>query len=165
MYSAKRYFFDAFLTFFIEGNVDYRIGIATTSISEPPPPDGINCTQNDVDAIPGAGDLVNDQVIDINTPNASQVFSELVNVGVCGSGSEMGLEAAINVLDNTANPFLREDAYLSVIFVSDEQDFSPLGVNNYVNRMRAVKDSTARNVFNASSLVVQDINVHFRLVD
>ena len=43
-----------------------------------------------------------------------------------------------------------------MIFVSDEQDASPLGVNNYINRMRAVKDSTARDVFNASSLVVQD---------
>jgi len=45
-----------------------------------------------------------------------------------------------------------------VIFVSDEQDTSPLPVNQYINSMRAIKDETARDVFNASSLVVTDIN-------
>ena len=51
---------------------------------------------------------------------------------------------------------LREEAYLSVIFVSDEEDASPLPVNDYINEMRAVKDPTARQVYNASSLVVTD---------
>ena len=153
--------FDAFLTFFLEGNVDYRIGITTTTVTEPPEPDNVNCFQSDVDAIPSQGELVNNQVIDINTPNASQIFSDLVRVGVCGSGFEMGLESAVNVLENESSNLLREDAYLSVVFVSDEQDASPFGVSNYINRMRAVKDSTARDVFNASSLVVQDVAISF----
>ena len=147
--------FDAFLTFFIEGNVDYRIGVATTTVSEPPPPNEY-CSQSDVDSVPTAGALMDNVVIDSTTENGSAIFSDLVNVGICGSGYEMGLEGALQVLENPNNSLLREEAYLSVIFVSDEQDASPLGVNNYINRMRAVKDSTARDVFNASSLVVQD---------
>jgi hypothetical protein len=149
--------FDAFLTFFVEGNVDYRIGVATTTVGEPPPADGEWCTQNDVDAIPPGGELMgNNLVIDSTMTNGSELFSELVNVGTCGTGYEMGLEGALQVLENTSNPLLREEAYLSVIFVSDEQDASPLGVNDYINRIRAIKDSTARDAFNASSLVVQD---------
>ena len=149
--------FDAFLTFFVEGNVDYRIGVATTTVSDPPSPDGVYCTQADVDAVPEAGYLVQDTVIDANTSNASEIFSDLVNVGICGTGNEMGLESAKLSLDNVYNGLIREDAYLSVIFISDEQDTSPLGVNSYINNLRAVKDVTARNVFNASALVVQDL--------
>jgi len=149
--------FDAFLTFFIEGNVDYRIGVATTTVGDPPAPDGQVCTQSDIDAVPAGGEMMqNNLVIDSSTTNASGIFADIVNVGTCGSGAEMGLEAAVQVLENPNNPLLREDAYLSVIYVSDEQDASPFGVNDYINRMRAMKDPLARDVFNASSLVVKD---------
>ena len=63
-------------------------------------------------------------VIDSTTENGSAIFSDLVNVGICGSGYEMGLEGALQVLENPNNSLLREEAYLSVIFVSDEQDAS-----------------------------------------
>jgi hypothetical protein len=95
-------------------------------------------------------------VVNVDTPDASQVFSDLVNVGVCGAGIEMGLEAGLHVLENPNAGLLREDAYLSVIYVSDEQDASPMPVNDYINAMRAVKDPVARQVYNASSLVVTD---------
>ena len=148
--------FDSFLTFFVEGNVDYRIGVTTTTAGDPPEADGQLCFQSDINAIPSSGNLVQNQVIDSTTVNASTIFEDLVHVGTCGSGYEMGLESAVNVLENSNNLFLREEAYLSVIFVSDEQDSSPLGVNDYINRMRSVKDRLARDVFNASSLVVED---------
>ena len=150
--------FEAFITFFIEGNVDYRIGVATTSVLEQSA-SGWSCSQSDIDAIPAPGELVGNTIIDSTTENASDIFSEIVNVGTCGSGYEMGLEGAIRVLENPDNALLREEAYLSVIFVSDEQDSSPLGVNSYLNRMRAVKESTVRDIFNASSLIVQDLEL------
>ena len=146
--------FDSFLTYFIEGDVDYQIGVATTTIIAPEPYGG--CTAADIAAVPLAGSLVDNMVVTADTPDASQVFSDLVNVGTCGAGMEMGLEAALQVLENPNAGLLREDAYLSVIFVSDEEDASPLPVNNYINDMRAIKDATAREVYNASSLVVTD---------
>jgi hypothetical protein len=146
--------FDSFLTYFIEGDVDYQIGVATTTVIAPEPYGG--CTASDIAAVPLAGSLVDNMVVTADTPNASQVFSDLVNVGTCGAGMEMGLEAALQVLENPSAGLLREEAYLSVIFVSDEEDASPLPVNNYINDMRAIKDATAREVYNASSLVVTD---------
>ena len=148
--------FDAFLTYFIEGDVDYQIGVTTTTMTEVPAQPEYNCYQSDIDRIPAPGGLVDGRVVNEATEDASSVFSELVNVGTCGSGSEMGLEAALSVLQNPNSELLRPDAYLSVIFVSDEQDASPLPVNDYINAMRSVKDPTARQVYNASSLVVTD---------
>ena len=148
--------FDAFLTYFIEGDVDYQIGVTTTTMVDVDPYPEYGCTQTDVDRIPTPGNLVDGAIVNGDTENASGLFSDLVSVGTCGSGSEMGLEAALRVLENQNSELLREDAYLSVIFVSDEQDASPMPVNDYINAMRAVKDATARQVFNASSLVVTD---------
>lgn len=146
--------FDSFLTYFIEGDVDYQIGVTTTTVTVPDPYG--SCTSSDIAAIPTVGTLVNNTVVNVDTANASQVFSDLVNVGICGSGIEMGLEAGLHVLENPNAGLLRDDAYLSVIYVSDEQDASPMPVNDYINAMRAVKDPVARQVYNASSLVVTD---------
>lgn len=148
--------FDAFLTYFIEGDVDYQIGVTTTTVVDVDAYPEYGCPQSIVDRIPAPGLLVDNAVVTPDTTNASDLFSDLVNVGTCGAGSEMGLEAGLRVLENPISGLLREDAYLSVIFVSDEQDSSPLPVNQYINRMRASKDPTARHVYNASSLVVTD---------
>ena len=82
--------FDSFLTYFIEGDVDYQIGVTTTTVTVPDPYG--SCTSSDIAAIPTVGTLVNNTVVNVDTANASQVFSDLVNVGVCGSGIEMGLK-------------------------------------------------------------------------
>ena len=78
-------------------------------------------------------------------------------VGVCGSGNEMGMESALQIYKNPTM-HLRDSAYLSVIYVSDEQDTSPLGVNDYINSMRVMEDPTKRDVFNASALVINDLS-------
>lgn len=150
--------FDAFLTYFIQGDVDYQIGVTTTTMTEAQVNSAAGCTQTDVNRIPSPGELIDNVIINQDTANASEIFDDIVNVGICGAGTEMGLEAGLKVLENQNSTLLRDEAYLSVIFVSDEEDASPMPVNNYINAMRAVKDATAREVFNASSLVVTDIN-------
>ena len=72
------------------------------------------------------------QIITSETPNPASVFNTIVNVGVTGSPYELGLEAArmaltSPVIDNQNAGFLRDDASLSLIFVSDEEDGSPDG--------------------------------------
>lgn len=156
--------FDSFLTFFIEGNVDYQIGVVTTTVQEveynPLYP---SCTPDMIADIPAAGGLVGGQIITTETPDADSIFSEIVNVGICGDGYEMGLESARLALEAAADGsdnqgFLRDSAFLSVIFVSDEQDGSPLPVNDYLSAFRAVKArSGERADMNASALVVNDI--------
>ncbi|MBU0607005.1 MAG: hypothetical protein KKI08_03925, partial [Armatimonadetes bacterium] len=72
-------------------------------------------------------------------------------------GLEAAYEALTAPLVNTANQdFLREEATLSLIFVSDEEDSSPQPVNDYINAFRDVKGQRSRDVFNASALVVDN---------
>jgi hypothetical protein len=154
--------FNQFITYFIDANVDYHIGVTTTTIETPEYTSLIpSCTQADLDEIPDAGHLAQGLVIDNDTADAASLFQDLVNVGTCGSGFEMGLEAGRVALSPpilaTANTgFLREDASLSIIFVSDEEDNSPQPVNEYINTFFGVKGHRERDVFNASALAVTD---------
>jgi hypothetical protein len=150
--------FDSFLAYFT-GFVDYRIGVVTSTLENPPALGG--CTQAEIDAIPDGGELVGGTWISSEDANGEEIFEELVQVGTCGGGYEMGLETALRALtpplSEGANlDFLRSDAYLSIIFVTDEEDSSPLTTNEYINAFRAVKGGTDRDVFNASALVVTD---------
>ena len=148
--------FENFLEYFT-GYVDYRIGIITSTIENPTAMG--NCTQAEIDAIPDGGELVGGTWISDEDADGAERFAELVQVGTCGGGYEMGLETALLALTppmaNGANEgFLREDAYLSIIFVTDEEDSSPRTTNEYINAFRDLKGVTARDVFNASALVV-----------
>jgi hypothetical protein len=150
--------FSDFLSFFT-GYVDYRIGIVTTTL-EPLDPYG-PCTQADIDAVPSGGELVGGTWISDEDADGDAVFSDMVQVGTCGAGYEMGLETAAMALTpplsdaGGANEgFLRSDAYLSIIFVSDEEDSSPLTTSGYVNTFRSIKGNRSRDIFNASALVV-----------
>ena len=155
--------FDNFLSYLQEGQVDYNIGVLTTSVQVPDAIAGTECTQSVVDQIPAGGNLVGDTIIRDDTPNADEVFSDLVNVGICGNGYEMGLESAYLALTPPLSTeenfdFLRGSAMLSLIFVSDEQDSSPLAVDDYINTFRNVKGLEDRSAMNASALVVNDID-------
>lgn len=64
-------------------------------------------------------------VMDKNTPNLSDVFITNVRLGIQGSGDERALSSMEDTLTYTSNSdFRREDAFLSVIIISDEDDFS-----------------------------------------
>ena len=153
--------FNEFITYFDDANVDYHIGIATTTVELPEPVDV--CTQAVIDQIPAGGYLVEDTVITNETADADQVFANLVSVGTCGNGAERGLESALlavtEPLASSVNAgFLRDEASLSLIFVSDEEDASPRPTADYVNAFYEVKGYTDRDVVNASALVVEDLD-------
>jgi len=147
--------FENFLTFFEEGDVDYHIGVLTTSVAPVYYSPLYACTRNQINSIPAPGELVGGTYITPDTANGDEEFAALVNVGTCGSPAEMGLEAAALSLSGALQTdFLREDAFLSFIFVSDEEDQSPYPVNDYTNAFRDIKSE--RGMFNASALVVTD---------
>lgn len=135
--------FNQFISWFQEADVDYQIGVITTDTERP-----------------DAGRIM-DPIITPETPNAQGEFSRLVNVGIQGSPFEKGLESAsiaLTDLGDTANAgFLRDEASLSIIMVSDEQDSSPLGVNDYINEFYDIKGARNRDIFNASALVAIDL--------
>lgn len=102
--------------------------------------------------------------ITILTPQvagASEIFAENVALGTSGAGIEMGMEAArlalAEPLLSTENAgFLRDDANLSLIFVSDEDDDSARPVDDYLKWWTDLKGPAAYRdhlMFNISAVV------------
>lgn len=83
---------------------DYRIGVTTTDL-------GLG------GALQGSPEVV--------TPETWESFLGNVIVGTNGSGFEQGLASAALALGGPFKKYLREEATLVIIFVSDEDDFSP----------------------------------------
>lgn len=103
-----------------------------------------------VDVAVGADFTLNnhDLYLTRETEGAAEIFAEMVAQGVTGSGIEMGLEAArlalsepLVGLDNAG--FLREEANLSIVVVSDEEDSSPESVADYLNFFADLKGEAA----------------------
>jgi len=110
-------------------------------------------TQNgglDIDVDVAADMTLNNSVTFIRSDmdSASEIFAENVVLGVTGSGIEMGLESARlatsePLLSEDNAGFLREDANLSLIFVSDEDDYSPNSAHTYLRHFTDLKGPEA----------------------
>lgn len=104
------------------------------------------------------------RVINRDTPDKEELFSELVSQGTIGSGIEQGLEGARLVFEEpqfTASNqgFLRDGADLSFLFVSDEQDLSPYSADAYVRYYTDLKGDRAyrdRSIVSVSAVVGKD---------
>ena len=100
-------------------------------------------------------------VITGETEGASEIFAEMVAVGTTGSGIENGLEAAHMafvepMLSGDNAGFIREEANLSFIFVSDEDDSSPYPAAEYQHFFTMLKGEAAfrdHSLFNVSAVV------------
>lgn len=78
------------------------------------------------------------RVMDKNTANLTDVFMINATQGVDGSGDERAFSSFEEVLNSSANAsFRRSDAFLAIIIVSDEDDFSANSIdylaNNYAD--------------------------------
>lgn len=112
--------FDRFLSFLTDAAVDFHIGVTTTDI------------------INDKGRLVNaaghPSVITTETPDPLASFSANVKVdSTAGSALEAGLDAARRTFELKPEGFLRDDAWLFIIFISDEEDDS-FGLPKYFYR-------------------------------
>ena len=133
--------FDSFVEFFDVADVDYHIGVTTTDMTIE------------------RGRLVgNTRVITRDTSNAGQIFGQNVQVGTDGDPIEKGLIAAFSALtepliSNENAGFMRDDALLSIIFVSDEEDSSLGPTSQYINEFRDLKGQRRRDAVNVSALI------------
>jgi hypothetical protein len=148
--------FAAFMSAASAAAVDYHIGVTTT---------GIEASPGGWSVCPGgaeggeAGRLVpanrsGPHIITPATPNPAAVFATNTRVGVC-HWNEQGLEASYRALSdpllhNADDPstalagdgnagFMREEAKLAIIYLSDEEDFSPRSVDFYKTHFLALK--------------------------
>lgn len=108
--------FDAFLDYYRRSGLDWQIGVVSTDMWDD--------TQSG--RLQGAAGFL---WTDPGVPDPTGVFSQMARLGRDGSAKEQGRRAVFNALTeplvSTYNAgFYRPDALLSVIVVSDEQDFS-----------------------------------------
>lgn len=122
----------SFINKFKQTNFDFRIAVTTTeaylSLSKFTG-NSSHSRFRDGTASTGYSGI---KIITPTTPNIESVFDLNIKQGVNGSADERGfesMEAALLNADNRAE-FPRPGAYLSVIFLTDEEDFSWDGTAN-----------------------------------
>lgn len=140
--------FSSFASYLTGQNASWQVGVTSTDI-------GFGGQQ---------GRLVgNPKIITNATPNAGQAFAQNANLGTGGDATEQGLEAARLAItpplvngDNAG--FVRAQAKLFLIFVSDEDDQSPDGnagqsSQYFINAYRNVKGVNNPNLISASAII------------
>lgn len=128
--------FEVFLDQFQGLQVDYQMAVITTDMTD----------SNESGRIQG-------DIITQNTPQSAALNTFLQTVGFGGSGDEKGLEATKSALTapliNTENQgFLRQEASLSVIVISDENDDSSITTSSFVSWFRSLKSDPNMLRFN-----------------
>jgi hypothetical protein len=134
--------FPSFINGFVATNFDFRMAVVTTDAYRGMAPYGSDVTmaqfrdgERDYFPTDGIDDATHSgyYVIDRNTPNINSVFQTNVLQGIYGGADERGfqsMEAALLNSSNRATPFPRAGAFLVVIFLTDEEDFSWDGTGN-----------------------------------
>jgi hypothetical protein len=152
--------FSSFIQYAVAANVDYHLGVTTTSAVAQECAPGFGCFT--VNSKAPAGKLyldtpTNSRFITRSTANPATVFSRMVNVGTDGAGTEQGLETAVMaltppVIANENAGFLRTDANLAVVIISDAGDQSVQPTSYYQNRLVNVKGFNRLSMFTFSTI-------------
>lgn len=152
--------FSSFIQYAVAANVDYQIGVTTTTEAQMECVPGFGCFSNNSKG--WGGKLVVDsptglKYVKPTTPAVSSVFSRLVNVGTDGAGGETALSTAVMALtppvisaENAG--FLRTDANLAVVVISDASDQSTQPVTYYQNLLVNVKGFQRLSYFTFSAI-------------
>jgi len=88
--------------------------------------------------------------IDNTSQNPAGEASAIINnIGTNGSSMEKGLATSLDALlsTNISTNFLRTDAMLVLIYVSDEADHSPFGHQFYINNFNTIKQEELISVY------------------
>lgn len=161
--------FGSFIQYAVSADVDYHLGVTTTTGNEEPvcvPVFG--CVKPTSKA--WGGELYKDTQLGVRyltpaTPNISQVFGRMVNVGTDGSGLEQGLATAVLALtppkvSNENAGFLRTEANLAIVVISDASDQSDQPVSYYQNRLVNVKGFNRLSMFTFSNIGPYDPGIN-----
>ena len=122
--------FSAFINEFIDKNVDFKMAITTTDTSS---------SSKKGAMVSGSDTKLTSARAQANPNQFKTDFKNLVKVGTSGSGSERGLEASEGFMQKYSNSWVRQDAYLAVVIISDEEDQSSKTVSTYTNYLKSFK--------------------------
>ena len=129
--------FNDFIQVFIDYDLDYQVGVITTDVDDPAQ----------------SGNLVGPYVTP-STPDPVGTFVDQIDLGSSGSATEKGFEAmqlALTepLLSGNNAGFMRENAALAAIVVTDEDNSSSQSANSFVNWLEALKPDPALTTFSA----------------
>lgn len=124
--------FSAFIDNFITKDVDFKMAITTTDTSSSWKK-GLMVKYSDK--------KLTSEMAQNDPSGFKSDFRNLVKVGTGGSGHEKGLEASEGFMDRYAKTFLRKDAYLAVVVISDEEDQSSKDVQKYTDYLKTFKST------------------------
>jgi hypothetical protein len=152
--------FNSFIQYAVAANVDYQIGVTTTTEALTECLPGLGCFSNMSKAWGGKLNVDGPtglKFVKPTTPAVSQVFSRLVNVGTNGAGGETPLSTAVMaltppVISNENAGLLRTDANLAVVVISDASDQSTQPVTYYQNLLVNVKGFQRLSYFTFSTI-------------
>lgn len=122
--------FSAFIDEFINKDVDFKMAITTTDTSS---------SSLKGKMVTGSDTKLTSAKAKQNETQFKSDFTSLVKVGTRGSGYEKGLGASEGFMEKYASSFLRNDAYLAVVVVSDEEDQSEKSVKFYTDNLKSYK--------------------------
>lgn len=178
--------FNAFITDFAALGYDYKIAVTVTDawrhlyVSSSTSKrnlvkfkDGISTDTNPANHT-GLFVLTPDTVYPAGYPDLISAFNRHIRQGTNGSGDERGLQSFVEALKNNHNAgFIRTDAHLAIIIISDEEDFSWNGSTNkqeanngagdytnlytiqhYLDELVALK-GTAPDIFSVSAIGIK----------
>jgi hypothetical protein len=111
-------------------NVDFKMGITTTDTSS---------DSKKGKMVTGSDTKLTSAKAAANPNQFMADFKSLVQVGISGSGYEKGLAASEGFMEKYAASFVRPDAYLAVVVLSDEEDQSPKAVQAYTDYLKSFK--------------------------
>jgi hypothetical protein len=165
--------FPSFINYFKNKGYDFKIAVTTTDAyyGDQFVSNGCSlCNVNQTKFRAGASGVY---VVNNNTPNLESVFVENAKVGISGSGDERAFSSLKAALASNLNVgFHRADAFLSVIIVSDADDFSHDDINlnesyaqatlhpvsNYVTYLNSFTGGNAVTDYSVSTIGVFDAN-------
>lgn len=130
--------FESFINEFVDLGLDYHMGVITTDM-----------IQTD-----HSGKLQGGTFVTPDTPDPAGTFLSLVDQGSKGSASERGFEAVQAALteplvSSTNAGFLREEAALSIIALTDENDDSDISSSAFTTWLQGLKADPSMVRFNA----------------
>jgi len=128
--------FPMFMNYFLDSELDYHIGVVTTDVYD----------RGRLEVSSG------ERWVQVATAQPYDLFSELADVGILGSGIEAGFDTSFMaltdpVVDGYNSGFRRRDASLHIIVVSDEDDQSVINPNEYLNWL-STQDAVLHGVIN-----------------
>ncbi|MCK5884082.1 MAG: VWA domain-containing protein [Bacteriovoracaceae bacterium] len=124
------YNFDLFINDFLKEEVSFKMGITTTDLRS-----------NYSGVSRCSFDKLTDQAAKSNESQFIADFKECIKVGTNGYYKEAGLQTSTDFLKRYGASFLRDDAYLIVVMISDEREQSSSSVSSYIEQLKSRKNN------------------------